>query len=191
MRPREVRGHAWGHTVDVGLSPPSTWGPSPWLGIFSFLWPPPALSKLSPSLVTVSLKCLLFSFLPLSSCLIQSLHSSQWERLTERFIFGASIIQDYFSLITTVSLSLLCCEDAQSSLLPVAANVVTCLHASSLRTSLHYMCSALFLSSHKPQRPRVFSGFALWISHVSFMALVCPVPQLLSASPAFPKTPLF
>lgn len=162
MRPREVRGHAWGHTVDVGLSPPSTPGPSPWLGIFSFLWPPPALSKLSPSLVTVSLKCLLFSFLPISSCLIQSLHSSQWERLTERFIFGASIIQDYFSLITTVSLSLLCCEDANSSLLPVAANVITSLHASSLRTSLH--CVLSFIPFF-PRTPKAQS--LLWVCSVN------------------------
>ena len=71
-----------GAAVDVGLSPgteSSHMEPLSLPGNIPFPSTRSPLSKLS-HLVTISLKCLLLSTLPVSSCLIQSLTSLHWER---------------------------------------------------------------------------------------------------------------
>ena len=72
-----------GAAVDVGLSPGTESSlhmePLSLPGNIPFPLTRSPLSKLS-HLVTISLKCLLLSTLPVSSCLIQSLSSLQWER---------------------------------------------------------------------------------------------------------------
>lgn len=82
LRLREVRGLAYSHTTTMWLTPgaePSLQPrASPWL-VISVCFSTP-FSEMSPSPLTVSWKCLLVVFLPISSWLIPSLNTSQWER---------------------------------------------------------------------------------------------------------------
>lgn len=116
-----------GAAVDVGLSPgtessPPHGSPSPCLGIFPFLRPAPLFLSCHILLPFPwnAFAFQFFLFLPVSSS-----PSAPCSGKGECFVFGPPFYKIEFSLNTTVSLPLLCCESAKSFLLPVAANVIS------------------------------------------------------------------
>ena len=135
--------------------------PGPWTWLVIFLFSPTLFSKLSPTPVTVSLKCFLVSSLPVSSCLISSLSFSQrektdrvlclWDIHHTRLIFSNCHCQHVTPLFRSF----------RSSPLPVAANINTLFLCSVLQSptplSVLRCISFLLLSPKGPGLLWVFS----------------------------------